>query len=313
MNRFFKSAGLWAALSATTVLCGAMPALAQDTPFDRFTATSPAPQFDDPAAAVDKFKAALSSDDVDGLSALLGLDAAKLKADENAMDTYRQIREGAAKQVVVEDQDGRKIVEIGDRLWPFPFPLTKAGDGKWAFDTRAGFEEILDRRIGENELQAIDTMRSYVDAQREYASVDRSGDGVLKYAQKLVSSPGKTDGLYWPPGQGDGNSPAGDFVQQAALQQAQEGDGYFGYRFRILKGQGPNVAGGEYSYVINGNMIVGFALVGWPVKYGETGVKTFLVSDRGVVYERDLGKNTPAAIAKMTRFNPDGKWDVVAD
>ena len=311
MNTFFKSAGLWAVLATTTVLCGTVPVLAQGTPFDSFTASTPAPQFDDPIAAVDKLKAALSSGDVDGLAALLGIDAAKLKANEDAMNTYRQIREGAAKQVVVEDRDGKKIVEIGDKLWPLPFPLAKRGDGKWAFDTKAGFEEILDRRIGENELQAIDTMRNYVDAQQEYASADHDGDGVLEYAQNLISSPGKTDGLYWPPNQGDSDSPAGAFVEQAALERAKAGDGYFGYRFRILKGQGANIAGGDYSYIINGNMIVGFALVGWPVKYGETGVKTFLVSEKGVVYERDLGTNTAAAVAKMTRFNPDEKWDIV--
>jgi hypothetical protein len=315
MTKFFPSTCLGAVVAASLAGFAFAPSsLAQDrNRIETFASAGHSTEFASPSDAVDKFKALLSADDIEGLATLLGLDGAKLKASEEAMNSYKQIREGAAKQVILGDQGEEKVVEIGDKLWPFPFPLVKASDGKWSFDTKAGFEEILNRRIGENELQAIDTMHEYVAAQREFASADHIGNGVLQYAQKLVSTPGKTDGLYWPSDQGDGDSPAGDFVQQAALERAKQGEGYFGYRFRILTGQGPNVVGGEYSYIINGNMIAGFALIGWPVSYGETGVKTFMVNQAGVVYERDLGENTEAAVAKIKRFNPDDKWDIVND
>ena len=142
---------------------------------------------------------------------------------------------------------------------------------------------------------------------------DRDGDGVLEYAQKLISTPGETDGLYWPPDQGDGDSPAGNFADQAALEKAKKGEGYFGYRFRILTAQGDNVAGGRYDYVINGNMIAGFALLAWPVKYGETGVATFAVNQQGVVYQVDLGQATESMANAIRRFNPSDDWSVVND
>jgi hypothetical protein len=271
------------------------------------------PAFDNPAAAVDAFKAALKANDFDGLAKLLGLDAAKLKAEKGVKDTYQQIREGAAKQVVVEDKGDHKVLDIGEKLWPFPFPIVKGDDGKWAFDTYEGLDEIVDRRVGENELQAISTMREYVDAQRDYASEDRDGDGVLEYAQKLISTPGQTDGLYWPADQGTGDSPAGSLIDEAALGKAKAGEGYFGYRFRILKGQGDEIAGGAYDYVINDNMIAGFALLAWPVKYGETGVRTFEVNQQGIVYEKDLGPSTDEIVKYIDRFNPDDSWQVSGD
>src|SRR5262245_35472701 len=231
------------------------------------------PLFDKPGAAIDALKAKLAANDFDGVAKLLGLDAGRLKQAEGVMDTFAQIREAAAEKVVVVDAEGGKLLQLGDKLWPFPFPLLKGDDdGKWAFDTQAGLEEIVNRRVGQNELEAIATMREYVEAQKDYASEDRDGDGVEEFAQKLVSTKGATDGLYWPADQGSGQSPAGDFVDQAELQGAAKGDGYFGYRYRILTGQGDNIEGGAYDYVINGNMIAGFALIAWPVKYAESGV-----------------------------------------
>lgn len=278
-----------------------------------FAAVDEPPEFDDPSQAVDAFKAALKANDLAALAKLLGLDVAKLKADENTMSAFAEIREAAAAQIVVQDMDDRKILNLGNKLWPFPFPLVRGDDGKWAFDTFDGLEEIVNRRIGENELQAINTLREYVDAQRQYASEDRDGDGVLEYAQKLISTEGQTDGIYWPSDQGDGESPAGDFADQAALDKAKRGEGYFGYRFRILKGQGDNIAGGDYDYVINDNMIGGFALLAWPVKYGETGVDTFAVNQAGIVYQTDLGPSTEAIVKYIDRFNPDESWTVVND
>ncbi|MEQ1953586.1 DUF2950 domain-containing protein [Mesorhizobium sp. CN2-181] len=270
------------------------------------------PLFDNADAAVDAFKKALAADDFDGLAKLLGLDAKKLRQADGVMDTYAKIREGAAKELVVADIENGKVLQIGEKLWPFPFPLLKGEDGKWAFDSEAGLEEIINRRVGENELEAIATVRAYVDAQEEYAEDDHDGDGVEEFAQKLISSEGATDGLYWPTDAEHGESPAGD-LNQAELEDARKGEGYFGYRFKILTGQGDNVAGDAYDYIINGNMIGGFGLLAWPVKYGETGVKTFAVNQQGIVYETDLGEATGQIVKYIDRFNPDDTWDVVND
>ncbi len=271
------------------------------------------PLFDSPEAAIAAFKKTLADNDFDGLAKLLGLDATKLKGAEGVMDTFAQIREGAAKQVAVVDIENGKILQIGQRLWPFPFPLLKGGeDGKWGFDTQAGLEEIVNRRVGENELEAIATMRAYVEAQNEYAGEDRDADGVEEFAQKLISSVGATDGLYWPADAERGESPAGD-LDTAELEDASKGQGYFGYRFKILTGQGDNVAGGAYDYIINGNMIAGFGLIAWPVKYAETGVHTFAVNQHGIVYEVDLGPATESIVKYIDRFNPGDDWTVVND
>ncbi|WP_457584775.1 DUF2950 domain-containing protein [Ensifer canadensis] len=280
---------------------------------ENYAAAEDPPLFDDPAKAVETFKSALAANDLDGLAKLLGLDAAKLKTGEGTMETFALIREAVARNVVVRDLGESKILEIGDRLWPLPFPITKGRDGKWAFDTYVGLEEIVNRRVGENELEAIETVRAYVEAQKDYASQDRDADGVLEYAQKLISSPGQTDGLYWPAEQGDGESPVGDQISEAALERAKAGEGYFGYRFRILTSQGDNIAGGKYDFVINDNMIGGFGLIAWPVKYAETGVKTFVVNQQGIVYDADLGPSTEAIVPFIDRFNPDDKWSVVLD
>lgn len=304
------------AIGLTLAVASIDPAFAQVKPpenIEDYAAAEDPPVFDDPAKAVEALKSALAANDFDGVARLLGLDAAKVKTGEDAMETFAQIREGAARNVRVRDLEGRKIIEIGDRLWPLPFPITKGEDGKWAFDTYVGLEEIVNRRVGENELQAIETVRAYVEAQKDYASVDRDADGVLEYAQKLISSPDATDGLYWPAEQGTGESPVGDAINEAALEKARAGEGYFGYRYRILASQGDNIAGGRYDYVINDNMIAGFALIAWPVTYAETGVKTFLVNQQGIVYERDLGASTAAIVPFIDRFDPDDTWTVVND
>lgn len=278
---------------------------------DYISPTDP-PTFDDPEKALSAFKDAVSSGDLGKLAALLGLDAEKLKTSEGVKNTYEQIKAGAAKKVILKDAGDSKIIEIGDELWPLPFPIAKEEDGKWAFDTYAGIEEIINRRVGENELEAINTVRAYVDAQEEYAQEDHDGDGVFEYAQKLISSEGKTDGLYWPAEQGDGDSPAGD-LSQAQLDKAKANEGYYGYRFKILTRQGGNIAGGSYDYVINGNMIAGFGLVAWPVKYGETGIHTFVVNRNGIVYQADLGAGTDAMARDIKQFNPNDNWTITED
>jgi Protein of unknown function (DUF2950) len=278
-----------------------------------YAADEPPPTFDDPKALIDAFEGTLKTSDTSPLAKLLGLDADRVRSDKNANETFEKIREGVTQKLVLEETPDRVILDIGNELWPFPFPIVKTDDGKWSFDTIAGLEEIVNRRIGENELQAIATAREYVDAQRDYASVDRDGDGVLEYAQKLISSEGDTDGLYWPYSPEAGESPAGGFVDEARLDEARKGDGYFGYRFSILSNQGDNIAGGAYEYVINGNMIGGFALIAWPANYAISGVKTFVVNQAGTVYEKDLGEATVEIVPYITSFNPDDSWDVSGD
>lgn len=292
------------------------PAAAQAKgPLDDYVAGKAPPAFDTPEQAVEAFKAAVNNSDFDKVAELLGLDAAKAKANPGTMDTFADIQAGVKETVRIEDKDGNKVLDIGKIQWPLPFPLAKDDKGKWAFDTHAGLEEIADRHVGENELSTIDTLKAYVDAQEDYASQDRDGDGVLEYAQKTVSSPGKQDGLYWPAEEfGGEESPAGPALADGdALQRAKAGQGYHGYRYRILTGQGDNIAGGKFSYVINGNMIAGHAAVAWPVTYGLTGIKTFLVNKNGIIYQADLGENTAEIAAKIRTFNPSDEWEVVQD
>lgn len=283
------------------------------TTLEQYVAATEPPEYDDPGKAVAAFKDALSANDFDKLAGILGLDAQKLKTSEGVMDTFGTVRDRAAKAVVLTGDGNQKIIEIGEELWPFPFPISKDDEGKWAFDTYAGIEEVTNRRIGENELEAIATVRAYIDAQEEYAEADRDDDGVLEYAQRLISSEGKTDGLYWPERQDVGTSPAGSFVDQSELQKATEDRGYYGYRFKILKRQGANIAGGAYDYTINGNMIAGFGLVAWPVTYGETGIHTFVVNRNGIVYQADLGEGTDRLASGIERFNPNDNWAVTED
>lgn len=310
-NRTLSSAFLGLALLMGTAHVAA-PVFAAPPELSMYVG-QPAPSFADPQAAADALKAGLTSGDLDALAKLLGLNAEKLKAYEGINETVSQMKDAISSLITIDEDDDRRIINMGDKLWPFPFPLAKTADGKWSFDTIAGLEEILNRRIGENENQAIDTMRAYVDAQRDYASIDHDGDGVLEYAQKLISTPGQTDGLYWPIEQGDGESPAGAFVDQTQLDKAKNDKGYFGYHFRILRAQGNQVAGGRYHYVINGNMIAGFGLIAWPVEYARTGVHTFVVNQSGIVYEADLGPDTTAIVDQIRRFNPGPDWKIVED
>jgi hypothetical protein len=289
-----------------------LPAVGQEPGMEQYVGAPPE-EFPTPAAAIEELKKRLAADDFDGIARLLGLDPKALAAADDMKGKFQAIRDMAAKLFRVDEEADQQIVVLGEEVWPFPFPLRKRDDGKWAFDTDAGLEEVVNRRIGENELEAINTLRAYVDAQKEYASEDRDEDGVLEFAQKLISTEGQTDGLYWPIEQGSGESPAGPFISEQQLGKAGQGDGYFGYRFRILRAQGDNIAGGRYDYVINGNMIGGFGLIAWPVKYAETGVNTFAVNQAGIVYEKDLGPKTEAVVREVVRFNPDDSWTVVTD
>ena len=205
----------------------------------------------------------------------------------------------------------RATLSIGSEDWPFPVPLVRR-DGKWHFDTAAGRMQIVAHRIGENEVNAVEICRAYVEAQMEYAAQDQAKDGVLQYAQKIVSSPGKRDGLYW---EGASETLVPKEFAAAAEANAAEGgkklDRFHGYYFRILKAQGPDAPGGAFDYVVKGKMIGGFAMVAYPAEYAVSGVKTFIVSHRGVVYEKDLGPTTATLARQLTRFNPDKSWKEV--
>lgn len=215
----------------------------------------------------------------------------------------------AKHQISVEDNRKATLV-VGQDDFPFPIPLVRHR-GRWLFDTVAGRAEILYRRIGRNELDTIQTCLAYVDAQNEYAEKNPSGAGVGVYAQRVVSTPGRKDGLYWPASTADGQSPLGEFAAQATAQGYRVGGArapYHGYYYRILTHQGPNAAGGALNYVVGGKMIGGFALVAWPADYGNSGVMTFLVSHQGSVVEKDLGPRTSGLVRKVNAFNPDKTW-----
>jgi hypothetical protein len=292
----------------------ASPALSQaNTDLAEYRAAQPQPTFDTPELALDRLKAVLATNNIDDLASLLGLKADKLRSSNEAVIAYGLIREGAERQIALRDFEGMKVVTIGDRLWPLPFPVTQNKDGKWSFNTQRGLEEIVNRRVGENELATIDAMHEYVAAQYEYVSEDRDGDGIQEFARRLISSPGKLDGLYWDPNVYPEESPASALVENAAFGAAKRGEGYFGYRYRILTGQGDNVLGGKQSYIVNGYMTGGFALIAWPVSYRVTGVQTFMVNGMSVIYQRDLGPKTQERAAAIKDFNPDANWSVVDD
>jgi hypothetical protein len=211
-------------------------------------------------------------------------------------------------------KEGDKMVlTVGEKDWPFPIPLVKKGE-QWFFDTKAGKEEILNRRIGQNELSTIQTMLAIVDAQREYAMKDLDGDGILEYAEKFRSDPGKKNGLYWVTKEGEEPSPLGDLLARARAEgytQAGSKDKpvpFHGYYFRMLKKQGKHAPGGAFDYVVKKNQIGGFAVVAYPAEYGNSGVMTFVVNHEGVVYQKDLGKNTAKTAKAMMVFDPDKTW-----
>jgi hypothetical protein len=221
-----------------------------------------------------------------------------------------------AKHQISYEGDDKAVMVIGEEDFPLPIPLVRK-DGMWKFDTDAGRDEILFRRIGRNELDAIQACLAYVDAQNDYAEKDRTGAGINTYAQRIISSPGKKDGLYWPASaQGEEDSPLGDLIAQATKQGYRVGEGrtpFHGYYFKILTKQGAAAAGGELDYVVRGKMIGGFALIAYPAEYRNSGVMTFIVNHAGTVFQKDLGPNTAKLAERMGSFNPDQTWQKVSD
>jgi hypothetical protein len=223
------------------------------------------------------------------------------------------------KNRLVSEGD-KTILVIGKDDWPFPIPLVKQGNG-WVFDTAKGKEEILNRRIGQNELDAIKVTLAYMDAQREYAMKDRDGDGILEYARRFRSEPGKKNGLYWEAKTGEEQSPLGSLFVQAQKAgytpqgtiAAQTAAPYHGYFYKILEAQGKNAPGGAYSYLVKDNMLGGFALVAYPAQYGNSGVMTFIINHDGKVFQKDLGTKTASLAQNMKEYNPDKTWTQVKD
>ena len=209
----------------------------------------------------------------------------------------------------------RALLIIGNEEYRFPVPVVKQST-TWYFDAKAGQDELVNRRIGRNELEIIDVLGEYVDAQREYAAKDWNGDGVTEFARKFRSTPGKKDGLYWEAKEGEEESPFGALVATATregyanVKKAKPAP-FHGYYFKILTSQGKHAEGGAFDYVVNGKMILGFALVAYPAQYGTSGIMTFVVNQNGVVYQKNLGSATAAIAAKMKVYNPDPSWEKV--
>jgi hypothetical protein len=284
------------------------------------SAADTAKVFSSPEEALAELRTATVTPDTTALRALFGSAAEELQNPDRVTATNELSKFHAALMEtnhLVHVSDTNIIIEVGQDLWPFPIPLIKERGG-WHFDTAAGQEEILNRRIGQNELEVLATMRAYVDAQREYASQDRDGDQVLEYAQKIASSPGQTDGLYWPIELNGQQSPLGPLVAEAQGEGYRKSDSagpqpFHGYYFKILTRQGKHAPGGKYDYVINGNMIAGFGMVAWPVEYGNSGIMTFIVNQQGRVYQKDLGPKTAGAAKKMSEYDPDLTWKLSRD
>jgi len=282
-------------------LAGPPPALAASTHQSAFAS---------PEAAASALVAAARGNRTGELARILGPGGEKLVSSGDPVadkDGRAKFVAAYAKEHELEKStDDRITLVVGDDHWPLPIPIVRRGK-TWRFDTEAGEHEILARRIGRNELSAIEVCHAYVDAQTEYASVDRNGDGIREYAQKFASAKGKRDGLYWAVKPSEAQSPMGPLVASAHAEGYKRLP-YHGYYYKILKAQGKNASGGAYSYMAKHRMIGGFALVAYPAEWGNSGIMTFLVNQDGTVHEKNLGPKTESIARAMTAFDPDASW-----
>jgi hypothetical protein len=274
-----------------------------------------------PEDAAKALVAALKARDAKAVLATLGagsksvIQSGDAVADRAARDRFLAAYDEANK--LVKSGDSKAVLTVGRDEWPFPIPIVKSG-ASWRFDARQGRDELLNRRIGRNELYTTQAVQAYVDAQREYYARNPQKAKLHQYAQRFGSSEGRRDGLYWPVKASEQRSPLGPLFAQARSEGYKKGESgkpspYHGYHYRILKAQGPNAAGGAYNYVVQGAMIGGFALVAYPAAYGSSGVMTFLVNHDGVVYEKDLGPDTASIAQRMSKFDPDSTWKRIED
>lgn len=303
---------------ALSMVLGAAPAVLAET-----AGTPPAKAaqlgFASPEAAAAELIAAIRAGDRKKLLAVVGSGAANwlfsgdTVADRADMQAFLQAYDAGHR--ISQAGDGRAFLLVGGNDWPFPAPILRS-DAGWHFDAKAGGEEIINRRIGKNELNTLQTLRAIVDAQREYAMDDLDGNGFNDYARRIMSTPGRKDGLYWPVAGNEAASPLGPLIAVASQQgygrkqarAAQRPAAYHGYHFRLLTRQGPAAPGGAYSYLVGDRMIGGFAVVAYPAKYGASGVMTFIVSHDGTVYEKNLGPATARRAMNMSAFDPDDGW-----
>lgn len=277
--------------------------------------------FSSPEDALKALTEAVRAKDKAALEQIFGPSAKDLRSGDEvqaATEFEEFAKHLAEKADLVKESDSKVILQIGSENWPFPIPIVRKND-QWLFDTEAGREEILNRRIGEDELIAILVCRTYVKAQREYALKDWDGNEVPAYAQKLRSDPGRKNGLFWRAKPGEEVSPFGELVARAWMEGykkekaafREEPAPFHGYYFRILTRQGKDAPGGRYSYVINGNMVGGFALVAFPSDWGKSGVMTFIVSQQGKVFQKNLGPDTMKIAPEIKEYNPDKSWTLV--
>lgn len=273
--------------------------------------------FDSPKAAVAALLDAAEKFDTSALEAIFGPDGDDIihtgepaRDKKLAADFVAKAHQKQEIEIDPKHPDRAELI-IGDDDWPFPVPLVKRG-GKWSFDSKAGLQEILNRRIGSNELDAIQLCHGYVEAQDDYAVMKRTDGSVAQYAQRIISTPGKQDGLAWQNPDGTWGGPVGENIARVIEEgYTSKASPYHGYYFKVLKGQGPDAPGGKMDYLVKGAMIGGFALVAAPAEYRVTGVMTFIVSNDGVVYQKDLGPDTLEEFKKMEFFNPDKTWHPV--
>ena len=284
---------------------------------EAFAASPHQRTFASPGEAVQALVEAVKAGDMEALASILGPEGRDLISSGDAVadkqDRARFVRSYEQSHTLERPTESTAVLVIGQDRWPLPIPVVKEGQ-TWRFDTAAGKEEILSRRIGRNELDTIQVCLAYVDAEREYARVARESGALLTYAMKFRSDKGKKNGLYWPTKKGEALSPLGVLVANARAEgySRKTSDGkptpYHGYFYRILTAQGPDATGGAYDYVVNGKMIGGFALVAYPAQYGVSGVTTFIVNNEGVVYQKDLGTDTETIARTMETYNPDSTW-----
>ncbi|HXV83615.1 MAG TPA: DUF2950 domain-containing protein [Candidatus Binatia bacterium] len=274
--------------------------------------------FSSPEEGVKALIDAARKDDMKGILEILGAEAKSIiesgdpVADNEGRERFVKSYDEANK--LMKSGEAEMVLEVGKDEWPFPIPLVKESNG-WRFDTKEGKEEIINRRIGRNELDVIQVCLAVVDAEREYYQRDPDGDKLLQYAQKFISTKGKRDGLYWETKPGEQPSPLGPLVAEARAEGYKGAGGkpipYHGYYYKILTGQGKDASGGAYSYLVRGKMMGGFGMVAYPAQYGSSGIMTFLVNHDGIVYQKDLGPKTASVAQSMTRFNPDKTWTPV--
>jgi DUF2950 family protein len=289
------------------------------TLFASVSAASDAPKpqgkaYTTPEAAVEAFVGAVRNYNLKTLLAVFGKESERLfvsedpVADENQRKEFLRLYD--EKHALTPRDETTQVLAVGAGAWPLPVPLVKTKGG-WAFDTEAGLDEVINRRIGRNELSAIQTCLAAGDGEREYYRRDRDGDGVLEYAQKFRSTVGLRDGLYWRVEEGEPPSPIGEFAATAAYEgYGPEDTAFHGYRYRLLTSQGPAAPGGAYDYIFDGDQIGGFAVLAFPAAYGDSGIMTFMLSHSGIVYQKDLGEHTESEAQSIKSFNPDG-WTKV--